>query len=84
MIQDTIHDIISDVLHSRLSEALDKLKPIFAEHPSLVDRSEVEEIDNAFRMMLHYMDNDADDSQRMDLYENLLCRTYRVAADLDI
>lgn len=30
------------------------------------------------------MDNDADDSQRMDLYENLLCRTYRVAADLDI
>ncbi len=84
MIQDTIHEALRQVLSFHLSKALSLLMPIFQTHTKLKDSSEIEDIANAFNMMLHYMRQNADDPERKKLYHNLLRRTYRVAADLEI
>lgn len=84
MIQDTIKDAITQIFNNRLGEALHTLRPVFEEHRKLSDAGEFEDIWLTFRTMLDYMRRNADDPGRKQLYDSLLKRTYRVAADLGI
>lgn len=84
MIQETINNAIELALSYNLTKALETLKPVFNSHPTLRDADELVQIEEAFAKMKHYMTVGAADPGRKGLYQDLLRRTYCIAADLGV
>lgn len=79
-----IQQAIESLTIKRLGEALNYLKPLYENKASLVGYNEYEAIVNDFQLMKDYMLRGFVDPQREQLYNTLIERLYRVAADLMI
>lgn len=82
--QDNIRNIIDDLLNHRLTRAIKRTKPVTKElkDPDII--ANIEDIEQTTKAMFHYMELNADDPERMNLYHSLLKRTYCAVADLDL
>lgn len=84
MIEETINEVIDNVLSLQAGRAIKLLHPVFEAHPSLKDAEEYKNIVVDYKLMLEYMRRGYDDPQRDKVYIRLLQRLYRVASDLEL
>lgn len=72
-----------DLQDRRLMKAIKHLRSFLEEQNFSNLIPELDDIESTAKAMLHYMELNADDPERMSLYHNLLKSAYRVYADAD-
>lgn len=83
-VEEILSKAINCLMDRRLSNAIEVLDQLYVQRPSLMGHSEFEAIKTDFQLMVDYMGRGFSDSHRESLYNTLLQRLYRVAADLEI
>ncbi len=83
-VEEILSKAINCLLDRRLSNAIEVLDQLYVQRPSLMGHSEFEAIKTDYQLMVDYMGRGFSDSHRESLYNTLLQRLYRVAADLEI
>lgn len=79
---ETISTATSHIINRQLSEAIALLRPLYEQKPSLIGHDEFDAIGKDFRLMQDFMLRGFNDPQREQMYNTLVRRLYRVAADL--
>ena len=83
-VEEILSKAINCLMDRRLSNAIEVLDQLYVQRPSLMGHSEFEAIKTDYQLMVDYMGRGFSDSHRESLYNTLLQRLYRVAADLEI
>lgn len=83
-VEEILSKAINSLMDRRLSNAIEVLDQLYVQRPSLMGHSEFEAIKTDYQLMVDYMGRGFSDSHRESLYNTLLQRLYRVAADLEI
>ena len=83
-VEEILSKAINCLMDRRLSNAIEVLEQLYVQRPSLMGHSEFEAIKTDYQLMVDYMGRGFSDSHRESLYNTLLQRLYRVAADLEI
>lgn len=83
-VDEILSKTIGLLMDKRLSKAIDRLDQLYAQRPSLMGHGEFEAIKTDYQLMVDYMGRGFSDSHRESLYNSLLQRLYRVAANLEI
>lgn len=83
-VEEILSKAINCLMDRRLSNAIEVLDQLYIQRPSLMGHSEFEAIKTDYQLMVDYMGRGFSDSHRESLYNTLLQRLYRVAADLEI
>ena len=83
-VEEILSKAINCLMDRRLSNAIEVLDQLYVQRPSLIGHSEFEAIKTDYQLMVDYMGRGFSDSHRESLYNTLLQRLYRVAADLEI
>ena len=83
-VEEILSKAINCLMDRRLSNAIEVLDQVYVQRPSLMGHSEFEAIKTDYQLMVDYMGRGFSDSHRESLYNTLLQRLYRVAADLEI
>ena len=83
-VEEILSKAINCLMDRRLSNAIEVLDQLYVHRPSLMGHSEFEAIKTDYQLMVDYMGRGFSDSHRESLYNTLLQRLYRVAADLEI
>lgn len=83
-VEEILTKAINCLMDRRLSNAIEVLDQLYVQRPSLMGHSEFEAIKTDYQLMVDYMRRGFSDSHRESLYNTLLQRLYRVAADLEI
>ena len=83
-VEEILSKAINCLMDRRLSNAIEVLDQLYVQRPSLMGHSEFETIKTDYQLMVDYMGRGFSDSHRESLYNTLLQRLYRVAADLEI
>ena len=83
-VEEILSKAINCLMDRRVSNAIEVLDQLYVQRPSLMGHSEFEAIKTDYQLMVDYMGRGFSDSHRESLYNTLLQRLYRVAADLEI
>ena len=83
-VEEILSKAINCLMDRRLSNAIEVLDQLYVQRPSLMGHSEFDAIKTDYQLMVDYMGRGFSDSHRESLYNTLLQRLYRVAADLEI
>ena len=83
-VEEILSKAINCLMDRRLSNSIEVLDQLYVQRPSLMGHSEFEAIKTDYQLMVDYMGRGFSDSHRESLYNTLLQRLYRVAADLEI
>ena len=77
-----IKNIQNELNKGNLGRALSSIRSLINANPQLIYDQELENIENAYRLMLDYMKKGFNDPQRTDIYKSLIIKLYRITSDM--
>lgn len=77
-----LEDVSAHLLRHNLKHAIEQLKSLFDEHPSLIGHDEYQSLSNSYELLLHYMREGINDPKRSDLFLRLMQDAWKITANI--